>query len=127
MYISMRFCPNCQMMLFVKLSSEDGNGLSYYCRNCGHESGQEGMESACVLTTNLSGSKSQYGNVINRYTKMDPTLPRTNMIKCPSQECPSNNQQAKREVIYLRYDDVRMKYMYLCAHCDEAWKTGEQS
>ena len=31
------------------------------------------------------------------------------------------------EYSYLRYDDVRMKYMYLCAHCDTTWKTGEQS
>lgn len=123
----MRFCSICQMMMYIKLSSTGEDSLAYYCRNCGNESAHEGLETACVLTTNLKGGNRQYGNVINRYTKLDPTLPRTDMIKCPSQECPSNKGEVEREVIYLRYDDIQMKYMYLCAHCDAAWKTGEQS
>jgi len=28
-----------------------------------------------------------------------------------------------REVIYIRYDDINMKYVYLCVHCDTTWKT----
>jgi hypothetical protein len=32
---------------------------------------------------------------------------------------PTNN----REVIYIRYDDINMKYVYLCVHCDTTWKT----
>jgi DNA-directed RNA polymerase subunit M/transcription elongation factor TFIIS len=28
-----------------------------------------------------------------------------------------------REVIYIRYDDTNMKYVYLCAHCDTTWRT----
>ena len=33
---------------------------------------------------------------------------------------PGNSQ---REVIYIRYDDINMKYVYLCVHCDTTWKT----
>ena len=65
---------------------------------------------------------------INEYTKLDPTLPRTNNIKCPNQSCASNQtdtsidtetslvkeEKAKNDVIYLRYDDVNMKYIYIC-------------
>ena len=29
----------------------------------------------------------------------------------------------QREVIYIRYDDINMKYIYLCVHCDTIWKT----
>ncbi len=30
---------------------------------------------------------------------------------------------SKREVIYIRYDDINMKYVYLCVHCDMTWRT----
>ena len=28
-------------------------------------------------------------------------------------------------VIYLRYDDANMKYLYICEHCDTTWKTDD--
>jgi hypothetical protein len=28
-----------------------------------------------------------------------------------------------REVIYLRYDDIQLKYIYLCAVCNTIWNT----
>ena len=34
-----------------------------------------------------------------------------------------SEQQQQREVIYIRYDDINMKYIYLCVHCDTIWKT----
>ena len=34
-----------------------------------------------------------------------------------------SEQQHQREVIYIRYDDINMKYIYLCVHCDTIWKT----
>ena len=27
-----------------------------------------------------------------------------------------------REIIYIRYDDVNIKYVYLCSTCDTVWK-----
>ena len=47
-------------------------------------------------------------------------------IKCPNQECSSNTGEKEREVIYIRYDDANMKYVYMCAHCNTMWKTSEQ-
>jgi hypothetical protein len=35
----------------------------------------------------------------------------------------SNENENEREVIYIRYDDINMKYVYLCVHCDTTWKT----
>ena len=76
-------------------------------------------------------------NVINEYTHLDPTLPRVkfNMV-CPNAECPSNitgNDESKdgddakgkvpKEIIYLRYNDSSMKYVYLCGVCKTHWKT----
>ena len=62
--------------------------------------------------------------MINEFTKMDPTLPRITNIKCPSVNCPSNKDEGAppAEIIYLRYDDVNMKFVYLCSVCDTIWK-----
>ena len=30
--------------------------------------------------------------------------------------------KVEREVIYIRYDDTNMKYMYVCAICNTQWK-----
>ncbi len=35
----------------------------------------------------------------------------------------SKKTENEREVIYIRYDDINMKYVYLCVHCDTTWKT----
>jgi hypothetical protein len=29
----------------------------------------------------------------------------------------------EREIIYLRYDDVNMNFVYLCPVCDSVWNT----
>ena len=82
------------------------------------------------LTARETRSEQKYTHIVNKFTKLDPTLPRTNAIKCPNQECISNHEEAEkrreREVIYIRYDDINMKYIYLCSNCDTMWKTDEQ-
>ena len=78
----------------------------------------------CVSKTNLKHATINYENTINRYTKLDPTLPRSSKIKCPNEDCICNtDNQISREVIYIRYDDTNVKYIYLCSHCDTVWKT----
>ena len=54
-----------------------------------------------------------------------PTLPRINKILCPNSECTTNTKNTEREIIYLRYDDVNIKYIYVCSTCDSVWKTDE--
>ena len=36
-------------------------------------------------------------------------------------------KENEREVIYIRYDDINMKYVYLCVHCDTTWKTDNRN
>ena len=111
-----------------------------------------------VSHTSLKSGKNQYAHVVNKYTKLDPTLPRISTILCPNMECPCNRNHnptqyadraaivgtteeeatsgaaaaasnvddtdtVPREVIYLRYDDINMKYIYLCAVCNTIWNT----
>ena len=205
----MYFCSQCQNMYYLKIrDDEEKNALVYYCRNCGHEDHTLTSENVCVSETQIQRSEQQYTHMVNEYTKYDPTLPRINTIKCPNQECSSNDaagytpaadysssekmlasastaasastrveedveeqeedydglaaaaasqqQQMEmeggggsgsgkkttksraaatkktakktpaptsREVIYIRYDDINMKYIYLCVHCNTMWRT----
>ena len=58
--------------------------------------------------------------------KLDPTLPRISKVLCPNSKCETNTKNEKREIIYIRYDDINMKYIYMCSTCDCVWKTDEQ-
>ena len=57
---------------------------------------------------------------------MDPTLPRIYNMKCPNGECKTNKkednkEQQATEIIYIRYDDDDLKYVYICPTCDTNW------
>ena len=53
----------------------------------------------------------------NEYTKLDPTLPRIYNVRCPNGKCATNAENASKpaEVIYMRYDDANLKYIYICS------------
>ena len=170
----MHFCVNCDNMYYIRLSEEDPNSIVYYCRNCGHENKNISLNSVTISKTSFKNTRQKYNSILNKYTKLDPTLPRINTIKCPNQSCKSNHggggggadeedavagtvadvgvvtkkkgntsvaaaaaaaavpvpvgvaSENKREIIYLRYDDINMNFVYLCATCDTVWNT-EQS
>ena len=122
----MHFCNKCDNMYYIQISSEEENKLVYYCRNCGNEDNQLTSENLCVSKIQLKKGEQKFNHIINQYTKLDPTLPRINTIKCPNADCISNSDDGKREVIFLRYDDTNMLYIYLCGQCDTVWKTEKQ-
>ena len=70
----------------------------------------------------VAKTEQKYYHMINQYTKLDPTLPRIYNIQCPNSECGSNKENEKREVVYMRYDDDNLKYVYICVVCDTVWK-----
>ena len=37
----------------------------------------------------------------------------------------AEHSAANQEVIYMRYDDTNMKYLYICTTCDTVWKTDD--
>ena len=119
----MHFCDKCDNMYYIRVSAEDENSLIYYCRNCGNEDTELTKNNICVSKTQLKRSEQKYNHIINEYTKLDPTLPRINTIKCPNSECTSNHEGGTREVIYIRYNDLNKLYIYLCAKCDTVWNT----
>ena len=81
-------------------------------------------DNICVYKSQLQQKEQGYSHIINDYTKLDPTLPRTKMIKCPNENC-TQKEEENTEVIYIRYDDTNMKYIYLCSECNTVWKINE--
>ena len=121
----MHFCSNCENMYYIRINEEDANKLVYYCQQCGNEDANIAIEDVCVLRTQIKKKQQSMHNIINKYTKLDPTLPRINTILCPNAECATNTKNEEKEVIYIRYDDANMKYIYLCCKCDTVWNTNE--
>jgi len=125
------------------LGKENNNNLIYHCRKCGDENSTliGELKNLCVSKTHMKNNTNKYSTIINEYTKLDPTLPRTNKLDCPNSNCPSNGDgeeindsidktektknktknKTEKEIIYLRYDNSNMKYIYLCCVCDTSW------
>lgn len=118
----MRFCSKCDNMYYIRINEEDSNKLVYYCRHCGNEDSTINVDNVFVSQTQVKSSKRTFSHFINKYTKLDPTLPRTNTILCPNTECATNTKSKEREIIYIRYDDNNIKYVYLCSECDTVWE-----
>jgi DNA-directed RNA polymerase subunit M/transcription elongation factor TFIIS len=119
----MHFCSNCQNMYYIRINEDDTNKLEYYCRNCGNEDKMLASDNVCVSKIQIKKTEQSFNHIINKYTKLDPTLPRINTVLCPNSECQTNTKGKEREIIYIRYDDINMKYVYLCSTCDTVWKT----
>ncbi len=123
----MHFCSNCSNMYYIRINADDSNKLVYYCRKCGNEDKILAIENVCVSKTQIKKSEQTFSHIINKYTKLDPTLPRINTVLCPNKDCLTNKDGKPREIIYIRYDDTNMKYIYLCSQCDTAWQTNESA
>ena len=122
----MHLCKNCDNMYYIKTEDDNCNKIIYYCRNCGDTDDTLIDMNKCIIKENINRTEDKYNIYINKYTKLDITLPRIKHIKCPNQDCESNKKdfnQDDKEIIYIRYDDINMKYLYLCTHCDITWKT----
>ncbi len=122
----MRFCSECSNMYYIRINSDNTDKLIYYCRKCGHEDNSFAIDNGCVLKTQIKKTEQSFDYMVNKYTKFDPTLPRTNTILCPNQDCPTNKEKKEREIIYIRYNNTDMKYIYLCSDCDEVWQIEPQ-
>ena len=126
----MHFCTECGNMYYLQLDEADNNQLNYYCRNCGNKDEKlvANLNNIYVSKTDIK-REMNYKNSINKYTKLDPTLPRIHNIDCPNQECNSNIKETtegnkeEKEILYIRYDDANMKFVYLCGVCDSVWNT----
>lgn len=116
----MKVCSTCQNMFVMRL--QPNGKLFWKCLSCGIEEEQEG---GCLLVETLVQERSSEGYriLLNEFTRQDATLPHVKNVKCPKGDCPSNGGGAERDVIYIKYDTVNMKYMYICNICGDTWRS----
>ena len=120
----MRFCKICSNMYYLRLKNENEKGegdtgvsLIYYCRQC--ENTEEQLEPTCIARFSKDNLKKDAD--FNKFSKLDPTLPRIATLHCPNEQCTGIAQKKPSEVIYIRTDELNMKYKYMCVHCDTVW------
>lgn len=119
--MSLNFCPVDGYYLYLSGAQGD-SGILRICRRCGYQ--EEDTKGGLVLETNLQEKTSEgYKILINEFTTQDPTLPHVDNIKCPNDRCQSNTGGTKRDVIYLKYDPINLKFLYICTVCDTRWRS----
>ena len=122
----MKFCQDCNSLLYTKHIGDEEKKLSYYCKLCNKETGNTLEESDHViyqseyLKDNLTKT-----NAMLKYAKYDLTLPRLN-IDCQNSVCmESKKGQVKSYddcIIYIRYNNADLSNIYLCPLCNHTWK-----
>ena len=112
----MNFCRQCNNLYYTKIQESNHNKLILYCKHCGDEN-NELTNSNIISTKNIIRPY-----IINEYTKLDPTLPHISNIPCPNENCKTNTDNHPKDVIYIKYNESEMKYIYLCTICDTNWE-----
>lgn len=120
----MFFCNNDDNMLYIKI--DENENLIYHCKLCNEEYKIEDLDTKskntnCVYKQNYLTKNYSYKTFINKNIFNDPTLPRINNLKCPYEECESNTQNKKNEVIYIKYNLKDMAFLYCCTQCKKKW------
>ena len=122
------FCKVCRYYLYLQEMDEEEEKsnvkkvLRRICRNCGYQENDE--QGGLILEIDLKEKTSEgYKILMNEFTKNDPTLPHVNTIKCPNAGCDTNTSGKDRDVIYIKYDAVNMKFLYICNVCDTQWRS----
>ena len=123
------FCSQCDNLLNTKINKkevegkdseeqniEDKRELIYFCENCDHFE-QKDINDSSVFHLNYNLDIIKRNHIVNKYTAFDSTLPKAIGIKCPNENCQSNQSGKKPEIRYIKYDDTNMKYIYICIDC----------
>jgi len=82
----MQFCKVCENMYYIEMLEKPFR-LVYYCRHCGNKEETTSINS--VFRKDMKLTEDMYFG-INEYTKLDPTLPRSNNVPCPNPKCICN-------------------------------------
>ena len=123
---NMHFCPKCSYYLYLD-AQEGSTAVQHKCKNCGYSEAlkAETNQEVLILETNFrSGSSAggaASGITVNSYTLRDPTLPHVKTLRCPNTSCPSQTDESKRDVIYIKTDPTNLKFQYICTTCQTQW------
>lgn len=137
----MQFCPTCDNKLHMEIgqlnavpsSPKDfSTPLTLYCKHCSYKrvvdqsaSNKDASDTfdPCMYRSNYSSNHPlYYSTVVNQYTFDDPTLPCLSEGACINDKCVSRTDSTvDPEILYVRYNDQDLRFLYLCRHCRKCW------
>jgi DNA-directed RNA polymerase subunit M/transcription elongation factor TFIIS len=123
---SLKFCPVCDNYLYIQVNA-DNQELTRLCRKCGYK--EEDTKGGLVMEMMIQQQSSEgYKILLNEHTRKDPRLPHIRKnITCPNVTCDSNKGGKDPDVIYIKYDQVNLMYLYICDICGEKWHSRDRS
>lgn len=119
----LRFCSVCSNLLYERLEPQT-LALVYACKCCGNvvrEDTTSVERETMVMESNYVDDETKYRQFVTPYLKDDPTMPRASYIPCIRGDACTRGEDVPREVIFVKYDAVNVKFLYHCVHCGAFW------
>ncbi|XP_038817672.1 DNA-directed RNA polymerase II subunit RPB9-like [Salvelinus namaycush] len=113
-FVGIRFCQECNNMLYPKEDKEN-RILLYACRNCDY---QQEVDNICIYVNNISHSLSLLSQIIADVSQ-DPTLPQTEDHPCP--KCGHKVAVFFQSHSMKAEDAMRLYYVCAAPHCGHRW------
>ena len=115
----MEFCEYCNNMYYIK--EKEDKTIEYYCKNCGSTKGiKDSSNSKLIIENNYEEDTEKYAQFLNPFIIHDNTIPHVNNVNCQNDKC-SKPTTLQNDVMYIKYDVKRIKYVYYCVHCKYFW------
>ena len=117
--MDIELCDKCDNLFYLYIDSET-QFINYVCKCCGNIKKKEESFLSINNNTNVTIDKSDVINT-NPFITHDITLPtikNNKNIKCQNEKCDSKEVN----ITYIKYDEIDMKYLYICKHCGYKWK-----
>jgi len=113
-FVGIRFCQECNNMLYPKEDKEQRR-LLYACRNCDY---QMVADNPCIYVNKIQHEVDELTQIIGDVI-VDPTLPRTEDHPCP--KC--SHKEAVFFQSQARRADEGMRLYYVCTapNCTHRW------
>lgn len=124
----MRFCNICNNMFYAGSEPGETPGepprLVFSCKHCSNKeyASQDSLRSPVVVCDREAVSAAaRYMPYMTPDIQHDVSLPRVDNIKCPNTDC-CRPAGAREDVIYAKYDNLHMLFVYRCMHCGHFWR-----
>lgn len=107
----------------LHIRTTDDNKVVHKCPACMKEYDLFMSKTTCLSRRVINGTgRTSKLPFLDVGVFSDPTLPHLTDIVCPSAEC-SKKDNVENDIVYMRYDDENMKYVFCCMHCKHIFCT----
>ncbi len=118
---AIRFCTVCDNYLYLQVEG-DKQVLQRICRNCGFRDTED--QGGLVSEMHIEQRAAEGYTLINEFTLKDKRLPHLyNTMKCISDKCPSSLPGKESDIVYIKYDNENLRYIYMCYICQATWRS----